>query len=88
MTTIIKIQNLKCGGCANTIMKKISTIENVTNVNVSVEESTVAFDSLSQNEITIVRHKMAVLGYPADGENNSVISKAKSYFSCAAGKME
>lgn len=69
-------------------MKKISTIENVTNVNVSVEESTVAFDSLSQNEITIVRHKMAVLGYPADGENNSVISKAKSYFSCAAGKME
>ena len=87
MTTIIKIQNLKCGGCANTIMKKISTIENVTNVNVSVEESTVAFDSLSQNEITIVRHKMAVLGYPADGENNSVISKAKSYLSCAAGKM-
>ena len=88
MTTTIKIQNLKCGGCANTIIKKVSDIENVTNVNVSVEESTVAFDSLSQNEITIVRHKMAVLGYPADGENNSVISKAKSYFSCAAGKME
>ena len=62
MTTIIKIQNLKCGGCANTIMKKISTIENVTNVNVNIEKSTVTFDSLTQNEITIVRHKMAVLG--------------------------
>jgi copper chaperone CopZ len=87
MTTIIKIQNLKCGGCANTIMKKISNIENITNVNVNIEESTVTFDSLSQNEIIIVRQKMAVLGYPADGESNSVVSKAKSYFSCAAGKM-
>jgi copper chaperone CopZ len=87
MTTIIKIQNLKCGGCANTIMKKISTIENVTNVNVSIEESTVTFDSRGQNEIKIVRHKMAVLGYPTDGESNSVVSKAKSYFSCAAGKI-
>ena len=87
MTTIIKIQNLKCGGCANTIIKKISDIENVTNVNVNVIESTVTFDSLSQHEITLVRHKMAVLGYPAEGENNSVVSKAKSYFSCASGKM-
>ena len=87
MTTTIKIQNLKCGGCANTIIKKVSDIENVTNVNVNVAESTVTFDSLGQNEITLVRHKMAVLGYPADGENNSVVSKAKSYFSCASGKM-
>ncbi|MDB4590158.1 cation transporter [Flavobacteriaceae bacterium] len=87
MTTTIKIQNLKCGGCANTIIKKVSDIENVTNVNVNVAESTVTFDSLGQNEITLVRHKMAVLGYPADGENNSVVSKAKSYFSCASGKI-
>jgi copper chaperone CopZ len=87
MTTTIKIQNLKCGGCANTIIKKVSDIENVTNVNVNVAESTVTFDSLGQNEIILVRHKMAVLGYPADGENNSVVSKAKSYFSCASGKI-
>ena len=87
MTTTIKIQNLKCGGCANTIIKKVSDIENVTNVKVNVAESTVTFDSLGQNEITLVRHKMAVLGYPADGENNSVVSKAKSYFSCASGKI-
>jgi copper chaperone CopZ len=87
MTTTIKIQNLKCGGCANTIIKKVSDIENVTNVNVNVAESTVTFDSPGQNEITLVRHKMAVLGYPADGENNSVVSKAKSYFSCASGKI-
>ena len=87
MTTTIKIQNLKCGGCANTIIKKVSDIENVTNVKVNVAESTVTFDSLGQNEITLVRQKMAVLGYPADGESNSVVSKAKSYFSCASGKM-
>ena len=87
MTTTIKIQNLKCGGCANTIIKKVSDIENVTNVNVNVAESTVTFDSLGQNEITLVRHKMAVLGYPADGENNSVVSKAKSYFTRCTTKI-
>ena len=87
MNTSIKIQNLKCGGCANTIIKKISAIKNVTNVSVNVDDSTVTFDSPSQDEITIVRNKMTVLGYPAEGENNSVVSKAKSYFSCASGKM-
>ena len=62
MTTIIKIQNLKCGGCANTIMKKISTIENVTNVNVNIEKSTVTFDSLTQNEITIGKTQNGCIG--------------------------
>ena len=87
MKTTISIQNLKCGGCANTIIKKISTLKNVSEVNVHVEDSTVTFTSSSENEIETVKNKLAALGYPAEGENNSVISKAKSYVSCATGKM-
>ncbi len=87
MTTTIKIQNLKCGGCANTIITKISNLDNVKEVTVNVEDSTVTFNTLSEKEIETVKNKLATLGYPADGENNSVISKAKSYVSCATGKM-
>ena len=87
MKTTIKIQNLKCGGCANTIITKVSTLENVNEVSVNVEDSTVSFNTSSEKEIENVKNKLSVLGYPAEGENNSVISKAKSYVSCATGKM-
>ncbi len=87
MTTTIKIQNLKCGGCANTIITKVSNLENVNEVTVNVEDSTVTFNTSSEKEIEDVKSKLSVLGYPAEGENNSVISKAKSYVSCATGKM-
>ena len=47
MNTTILIQNLKCGGCANTITTKISTLENISNVIVNVEDSSVSFESVS-----------------------------------------
>ncbi len=87
MTTIINIQNLKCGGCANTIITKLSGIEGVSNVNVNVESSSVAFNYTSDNNITAVKNKLRVIGYPIEGEKNSVVSKAKSFVSCATGKM-
>lgn len=87
MKTTINIQNLKCGGCANTIITKVSSLENVNEVTVNVEDSTVTFNTPSEKEIEDVKSKLSVLGYPAEGENNSVISKAKSYVSCATGKM-
>ena len=34
-----------------------------------------------------VKEKLKTLGYPEDGEVNSLGSKAKSYVSCAIGKM-
>ena len=87
MKTTLKIQNLKCGGCANTIITKISNIDQISDVNVNVEESTVTFTSTSKGEIENVKNKLSTLGYPIEGDNNSVISKAKSYVSCATGKM-
>jgi copper chaperone len=34
-----------------------------------------------------VKEKLKTLGYPEDGEANGLGSKAKSYVSCAIGKM-
>lgn len=87
METTIHIQNLKCGGCANTITKGISSIEAVQNVLVNVDESTVTFSYETEAQVNEVKNKLKSLGYPEDGEANTLGAKAKSYVSCAIGKM-
>lgn len=87
MKTQIYIQNLKCGGCANTIIKNVSNIESVSNVTVNVEENSVNFDLANQDKLVEVKVILKKIGYPEDGETNSLGSKAKSYVSCAIGKM-
>mgnify|MGYP005987563951 CR=1 FL=1 len=85
-TYSFKIQNLKCGGCGNTVTKNISEIENVENVTIDLEESIVTFDA-TENGPEEVKKKLASLGYPLEDELNSTLSKAKSYVSCMVGKM-
>ncbi len=87
METTIHIQNLKCGGCANTISKGISSIEAIQNVLVNVEESTVTFSYDKEEQVEEVKNKLKSMGYPEDGEANTLGVKAKSYVSCAIGKM-
>ncbi len=87
MKSTLVIQNLKCGGCANTITTKISALENITDVEVDVEASSVSFVFQNGNDLETVKDKLAQLGYPIEGDKNSMVSKAISYVSCATGKM-
>ena len=87
MEATIYVQNLKCGGCANTITKNVTAIENITNIKVNVEESSVTFNYDTEAKLAEVKNKLQSLGYPEDGVANSIGSKAKSYVSCAIGKM-
>lgn len=87
METTIYVQNLKCGGCANTITKNISQIEGVEKVDVMVDESSVSFIYSNEEVLIMVKNTLSKLGYPEDGEANSLGAKAKSYVSCAVGKM-
>lgn len=87
MKTTIIIQNLKCGGCAHTITTKLAALENVENISVDVETSAVSFETKSKEAISLIKDKLAAIGYPVEGEDNSIVSKAKSFVSCATGKM-
>ncbi len=87
MKTTIPIQNLKCGGCANTITKGISAIDAIKNVSVNVEDNTVTFSYETEEQVNEVKNKLKSLGYPVDGEANTLGDKAKSYVSCAIGKI-
>ena len=85
--TTVEILNLKCGGCANTVKKGIIVIEGVNEVDVDVETSKVTIDSEDELVITLVKKKLARMGYPEVGDSNTIVHKAKSFVSCATGRM-
>ncbi len=87
MDTTIEILNLKCGGCANTVKKGITAIEGVNKVEVNVETSEVTIDAIDELVIASVKKKLSMMGYPEVGDDNTIIHKAKSFVSCATGRI-
>ena len=87
MKTIVHIQNLKCDGCINSITKKLNALDDVSEVRVEVEDNSVAFEYSEEHTLDLVKKTLADLGYPEDGEANNLTAKAKSYVSCAFGKI-
>ena len=84
METIIEVENIKCGGCMNSIKTALMKLENVEEVTIDKEIDTIFVKGNTDRE-TIV-FKLNELGYPEKG-NNSFTKKAKSYVNCAIGKM-
>lgn len=82
------ILNVKCGGCVKSISKSINDIPGVTNVSVDLENATIQFETNEASNFDLVKTKLESLGYPMDEEHNSLFKKAKSYVSCAIGRME
>lgn len=87
MEHTLKIQNLKCGGCAHTIQTKLSELKGIYNIVVMVESDEVLFNSDSKNAIIEVKQTLKAIGYPEESEINNIVTKAKSFVSCATGKF-
>lgn len=87
MKATIIVQNLKCGGCAKTITNRLTELDKVTDVSVEPETSMVSFTYENTNDAIMVKDKLKDLGYPSIDGKNSITSKAKSFVSCATGKM-
>ncbi len=85
--TIIEIQNLKCQGCANTIIKGLGALEGVTEIKVDLDKSKITFKAVNSQRIEIVKKKLSKLGYPELKANNTTLHKAKSFVSCAIGRL-
>ena len=87
MKTSIIVQNLKCSGCAKTITDKLSELENISNIEVDTESSTVTFSHTREKDDLMVIEKLKTLGYPSIENTNSITAKARSFVSCATSKM-
>ncbi len=87
MRTSIIVQNLKCGGCAKTIVSKIAEVESVTDLAVEVDTATISFLYENINDALEVKKRMKAMGYPEKGTGTS-IDNAKSYVSCMIGRIQ
>ncbi len=87
MIASIRIQNLKCSGCARTIVQKLEGLGDVEKIEVDVLSDTVIFECEQPETAEKVSIALKSLGYPSVESQNSFGAKAKSYLSCALGKL-
>jgi copper chaperone len=89
MTYDISVENIKCGGCANTITTRLNEMDTVDSCEVDVEKGIVSIngDESSRQQVTQLLLK---LGYPESGTAEGLKAaraKAKSFVSCAVGRI-
>ncbi|MDD3004755.1 heavy metal-associated domain-containing protein [Flavobacterium sp.] len=78
------VENIKCGGCMNSIKTALLKLDGVTEVTIDKEIDTVTVTGTMNREDVV--NKLNDLGYPEKG-NNTLIRKARSYVNCAIGRM-
>ncbi|MBN2865179.1 MAG: heavy-metal-associated domain-containing protein [Thiotrichales bacterium] len=94
MSIQVSVENIKCGGCANSIRKQLQTLEGVESVDVDVEQGQVTIELAesvdAEGFCSEVRAQLLKMGYPETGSVEGLKAagaKAKSFVSCAVGRM-
>ena len=90
MQQSFKVRNVKCSGCASTLKKKLHDEFGEIEVNLDVEPREITLD-ISEDKIDALGIELKKLGYPLVSENMGFVesssTKAKSFVSCAVGKI-
>jgi copper chaperone len=84
-----EVENVKCGGCARTIDRKLREDARITEVAVDPDQATVVVDAPAEARADIAA-TLAALGYPERGSVEGLraaAATAKSFVSCAVGRL-
>lgn len=85
---IFEVDNLKCGGCENSVINALTKIDGLQSVDVSAENGRV--EVVVSEDSPLLKDRilktLSNLGYPPTGTTNA-LQKAKSYISCAIGRV-
>lgn len=91
MKHVFEVENVKCGGCASTLKKAL--LEDFGEVEVNLEtiprQITIEAEDIDDESLKL---KLRSIGYPLSNDELSTLqnvnAKAKSFVSCAIGKMD
>jgi len=89
MSWTVAVENVKCGGCVNTIRKALAAIAGITAVSVDVERGEILLEGDESAREPVTR-RLLELGYPESGAVSgleSAAAKAKSFVSCIVGRV-
>ena len=91
MKQTFEVRNVKCNGCASTLKKSLFERFGEVEVDLEVEPRKIILE-IDENEVEDLKLKLRSLGYPfvSDELNTfqTVGTTAKSFVSCAIGKMD
>ena len=85
----VNVENIKCGGCAGSIVKSLQKLEGVESVTVDVEQGRVTIEA-DDSLRAAACERLLQLGYPEQGSAaglKAAKARAKSFVSCAVGRM-
>jgi len=90
MKRTLEVENVKCGGCASTLKKALKADYGEVEVNLEKTPREITLD-ISDDNMENLKLKLRTLGYPLVDDELSTFqtinTKAKSFVSCAIGKM-
>ena len=90
MKQTFEVINVKCGGCASTLKSALKGEFGEVEVNLEVEPRQITLN-IETSAVPSLREKLKSLGYPMSDEDLSTFegfsTTAKSFVSCAVGKM-
>ena len=91
MKQTFEVHNVKCGGCANTLIKSLKEDFGEVDVNLDVNPRQITLD-IEDSKIEDLKIKLRSLGYPFTNDKLGGFEKAtttaKSFVSCAIGKID
>ena len=90
MQIVVEVENIKCGGCANSITSKLKEDTRIQDVAVDIEHGVVTLQADSDEVRADAIASLLKMGYPETGSVEglkSVKAKASSFVSCAVGRM-
>ncbi|MDQ1299319.1 MAG: copper chaperone [Campylobacterota bacterium] len=91
MLQTFEVLNVKCKGCANTLIKSLADDFGEVNVDLECEPRKITLN-IEENQMEKLKLTLRGLGYPlATDELNTLqtlTTTSKSFVSCAIGKMD
>jgi copper chaperone len=82
----ISVENIKCGGCANSIRQAVEKISGVHAVEVNIEEGTIHVEGSEAMQKQEIVTKLQQMGYPEPGKGNP-LTTVNSFVSCMIGRV-
>jgi copper chaperone CopZ len=90
MKQTFEVINVKCGGCAGTLKSKLKDQFGDVEVDLDVTPRKITLD-VEESQIEQLTEALRKLGYPLATDEMGILesttAKAKSFVSCAVGKM-
>lgn len=82
----IRVENIKCGGCAHTIKTGLMKLNGVSDVDIDIENGIIhlqGVDGLLRDDVV---SKLQSMGYPEPGKGSG-LTTATSFVSCMIGRV-